>query len=51
MSKPEVGRPATPAAKPNQPIPADVRVERQEVGGINSPNQAGGEVPRDRYSK
>jgi hypothetical protein len=45
----EVGRPATPAAKPNLDIPRGVKVERQETGGINSPNQAGGEVPADRY--
>jgi hypothetical protein len=48
----EIGRPATPVVKPNQPIPAGARVERRDAGGVNSPNTgAGGEVPVDRYSE
>jgi hypothetical protein len=50
MSEPkEVGRPATPAAKLNLPIPPGVRVERQESGGINSKNEAGGEIATSKY--
>jgi hypothetical protein len=45
----EVGRPTTPLAKPNLDVPKGTAVQRQEVGGINSPNAAGGEVPVGRY--
>jgi hypothetical protein len=47
----EVGRPATPLAKPNLDVPKGAAVQRQEVGRANSPNAAGGEVPIDRYTK
>jgi hypothetical protein len=50
-SSEDVGRPASPVVKPNQPIPAGTRIERQEFGGINSPNPAGGEVSPSRYTK
>jgi hypothetical protein len=49
--KREVGRPASPAVKPNHPIPAGARVERQPSGAVNSPNPSGGEVRPSDYSK
>jgi hypothetical protein len=43
----EVGQPASPVAKPNVPVPADIKVERPQT--VRSPNPSGGEVPTDRY--
>jgi hypothetical protein len=47
----EIGRPASKVVRPNQDIPRGVPVQRQESGGINSKNEAGGEVDRDQYSQ
>ncbi len=42
MTVREIAVPAAPSLQPNQPLPAGVRVERQEVGRLNSPNESGG---------
>lgn len=46
----EIAMPASPLAKPNIPVPNGIKVERQPSGGINSPNEAGGYVPPDRFT-
>jgi hypothetical protein len=48
MTAPDSAKPA-PSVKPNHPAP--VPVLRQPAGASNSPNPAGGEVPRESYSK
>jgi hypothetical protein len=47
----EVGRPPTPIAKPGQPTPAGVKIERRE-GRVASYNESvGGEVSSEKYRK
>lgn len=41
---------ASPLAKPNADILAGVTVQRQHERGINSPNEAGGYVPPQRFN-
>lgn len=46
----EIARPGSPLAKANIPTQNGIKVERQPSGGINSPNEAGGYVPPDRFT-
>lgn len=46
----EILMPASLLMKLNINIPTGVKVELQLSGGINSPNEAGGYVPPDRFT-
>jgi hypothetical protein len=47
----QIATPQVPALKPNRDIPQGVPVQRQPASGVNSPNPAGGGVPRESYAK